>query len=130
MNLDEMVRHLEFEYYGISAANPDWDMSLRDFLISRGLTEKIIAIDTQSAWDYWKENICPWKLDVIDDARTADDAWEYFDRWIDWLVGTTCFEGNDAEYYYLLHKPEEQAKRLDQFGIQYEIRGNDLLEEE
>ncbi len=40
MNDQGLLRNLEFEYYSILAANPQWETSLRDFLVSRGFSER------------------------------------------------------------------------------------------
>ena len=36
--LYDLWRNLEFEYYSIQAANPDWEMSLGQFMRSRHLS--------------------------------------------------------------------------------------------
>lgn len=42
METQELIRRLEFEYWGIQAANPDWNMTLYDFLQSRGVADEDI----------------------------------------------------------------------------------------
>ena len=39
-NDEELVKVLEFEYYSIMAANPDWESTFVEFLVSRGFSEK------------------------------------------------------------------------------------------
>jgi hypothetical protein len=36
---EELVQQLEFEYYAILAANPDWEASLEEFLRERGVEQ-------------------------------------------------------------------------------------------
>lgn len=42
MHVSEVIHNLIFEYYGIEAANPEWDMTMWDFLVSRGCTPEDI----------------------------------------------------------------------------------------
>ena len=43
METQSLIRQLEFEYYAIQAANPDWEASLYDFLKQRGIADDDIA---------------------------------------------------------------------------------------
>ena len=52
MERKELLKQLEFEYWGIVKANPDWDVSLWDFLISKGFTAGEI-------YDYNEDIYCP-----------------------------------------------------------------------
>ena len=45
METEDLIRNLEFEYWAICAANPDWDKSLYDFLLDRNVT-------AQDIWEY------------------------------------------------------------------------------
>lgn len=45
MEMRDLIRALELEYHGIIAANPDWETSLFDFLVSRGM-------DSDDIWEY------------------------------------------------------------------------------
>jgi len=45
MDTKELIRHLEFEYFGIQEACPEWEMELWDFLISR-------KVDPDDIWGY------------------------------------------------------------------------------
>lgn len=38
MDTKDLIRNLEFEYHSIAAANPNWETSLWDFLVSREFT--------------------------------------------------------------------------------------------
>ena len=52
MDTNDLIRNLEFEYHGIRAANPDWDKSLWDFLIERGVEpDDIWGYSPQIGWD-------------------------------------------------------------------------------
>lgn len=42
MNTQDLIKHLEFEYHSIQAANPEWNVSLWDFLKSRKVKEEDI----------------------------------------------------------------------------------------
>ena len=37
MDNEDLIQALIFEYYGIRAANPNWQKTLAQFLISRGV---------------------------------------------------------------------------------------------
>jgi hypothetical protein len=39
----DLIRSLEFDYYAIRAANPDWDKSLVEYLRSKGISEEEIT---------------------------------------------------------------------------------------
>lgn len=47
---DTILRNLEHEYYSILAANPNWDMTLWDYLISNE-----IGITANDIWEYSPE---------------------------------------------------------------------------
>jgi hypothetical protein len=48
----DLIRNLEFEYFSICAANPNWSMPLWDFLILRGVTPSDIwEYSPQIGWD-------------------------------------------------------------------------------
>lgn len=38
MNTNDLIRNLEFEFHATPAGTPNWEMSLWDFLTSRGFT--------------------------------------------------------------------------------------------
>lgn len=48
METQDLIRNLEREYHGIQAANPDWETTLWDFLISR-------KVDPDDIWEYSPE---------------------------------------------------------------------------
>lgn len=75
---------------------------------------KIICVDFGAAADCFNEHLVPCvNLD-------GDELLDWFDRWIDWVVGAACSEGNDVDYYYPYS--EEAIARLDVLGIKYEVR--------
>ena len=52
MNTQELIDNLDFEYYAIGAANPDWKMNEWDFLISRGVSpDDIWEYSPEIGWD-------------------------------------------------------------------------------
>lgn len=52
MTANDLIGTLEFEFYGILAATPDWDTSLWDFLIERGVEpDDIWTYSKQIGWD-------------------------------------------------------------------------------
>jgi len=110
---EEMIEHLTFEYYCLE--NPN--MSLNEYLSECGIPDRYLIVDTQSAWDYWTEHLCP-----VADPEDHDDYGEYtefFDAWLNWLVGSRCLEGNDIDYMYP-HDAKAAAK-LNELGIRYTI---------
>jgi hypothetical protein len=51
-----LISNLEFEYRSIQAANPEWDISLWDFLIDRGVApDEIWGYSPQIGWDAEQE---------------------------------------------------------------------------
>jgi hypothetical protein len=48
MPLNDLIRSLAQEYHGIQAANPDWEMTLWDFLISR-------KVEPDDIWEHSPE---------------------------------------------------------------------------
>jgi len=55
MPTPELCRLLEFEYWGIREANPEWDKSLATFLRERGLSrsqiwEELPDIAEEAGW--------------------------------------------------------------------------------
>lgn len=76
--------------------------------------DKIICVDFQEAAELFKEHLVPYKnLD-------GDELLDWFDHWIDWVVGEKCGEGNDVEYYYPYS--DLSVARLNVFSIKYEVR--------
>jgi len=57
MEPEELFRHLSIEYWGIREANPDWDKSLAQFLIDRGMSQDDIwSADPETAYnENWPE---------------------------------------------------------------------------
>lgn len=52
MEINDLIRNLEFEYHSIQAANPDWNMGIWDFLIERGIEpDDIWTYSPQIGWD-------------------------------------------------------------------------------
>ena len=76
--------------------------------------DRIVCVDFQATADCFRENLVPYKnLD-------GDELLDWFDHWIDWVVGAKCIEGNDVEYVYSYS--EQAIARLDALGIEYEVR--------
>lgn len=109
----EMIRTLTFQYHATVAANPDFDVSLDDYLRECGIPDRYMIIMFQSAWDYWTKHLCP-----VPDPEDDDDCYGFFDMWIDWFVGDKCLEGDDIGYMYAYNA--EVAARLDEMGIAYD----------
>ena len=76
--------------------------------------DKIICVDFGAAADCFRDNLVPYK------NPDCDELLDWFDHWIDWVVGTACSEGNDIEYHYPYS--EGAIARLDVLGIEYEVR--------
>jgi hypothetical protein len=75
-----------------------------------------IYVDTQQAFCYFLDHLVPYEPD----EDTLEEVHEWFDVWIEWLVGAPCLDGNGINYEYPL---SEAAKyRLNQFGIEFEVR--------
>lgn len=52
MDTNDLIRNLEFEFHATHAANPDLEMSMWDFLISRGISpDDIWGYSRQIGWD-------------------------------------------------------------------------------
>lgn len=52
MDTKDLIRNLEFFYHSIAAANPNWEMSLWDFLVSREVKpDDIWGYSRQIGWD-------------------------------------------------------------------------------
>jgi hypothetical protein len=76
---------------------------------------KYIQVDFQEAFNHFVENIVPYKFQ----ADSLDELLEWFDRWLDWLVGSPGIEGNDIMYLYEYWQPGET--RLELFDIDFRI---------
>lgn len=81
-----------------------------------------IYVDTQKAFDYFTNHVMPFGYDPCDD-EIVEETQEWFDSWINWLVGSLCLNGNDINYEYILS--EASKHRLNQFGIEFEVRGDE-----
>lgn len=56
MDKEDLIRNLEHEFYSIIAANPDWDQTPGQFLLSRGLSKDDIwehrpSVARDEGWD-------------------------------------------------------------------------------
>lgn len=71
-----------------------------------------IVVDMQEALEYWVENLYPVFIAPED---VTGDTLALFDRWIDWLVGHSCLDGNDGEYRYPYSW--NSLRRLQMFGV-------------
>ena len=78
---------------------------------------KHIYVDTQSTYAYFLEHLVPYKPRGDKDK---EEVWEWFDCWLDWLVGAKCADGNDGEYRYPWSL--KAALRLLRSELVYEIR--------
>lgn len=76
---------------------------------------KYIRVDAQEAFDYFLENIVPYRFQ--DDYRGEIDEW--LDKWLNWLIGDKCIEGNDITYLYEWWATGES--RLKDFDIDFSI---------
>ena len=77
--------------------------------------DKIICVDFQDAAGCFEDNLAPLYKDP-----SLDDLLDWFDRWIDWVVGGRCTDGTDIEYCYPYSK--RSIVRLDALEIKYEVR--------
>lgn len=51
-----LIKNLEFEYHATAAANPNWEKTLWDFLIERGIApDDIWEYSPQIGWDAEQE---------------------------------------------------------------------------
>ena len=57
MEQEDILKNLEFEFYAILAANPTWEKSLADFLISRHIKTEVVR------------NYCRYRGDENDDEE-------------------------------------------------------------
>lgn len=80
-----------------------------------------IAVDTQKAAEYFEEHVFPYKVGP-DDPAAADQEPEWFDRWLESIVGMQCVEGNDIDLLYPYDG--RTIKILDLLGIVYEVRSD------
>lgn len=76
---------------------------------------KYIQVDFQETFDHFVENVVPYKFQGDD----YDELYEWHDRWLDWLVGDKCIEGNDTMYLYEWRATGES--RLKDFDIDFRI---------
>lgn len=75
--------------------------------------KKQIYLNTQTLWEYWKENV--YVYSVLD-----NDANEHFDRWLQWLADATCIFGNDIVTVYQHTQQFEDLLRV--LDIPFELR--------
>jgi len=75
--------------------------------------DKIICVDFQKAVELFNKEIVPYK------NLSGDELLDWFDRWMDWIVGTQCSK-RGAEYYYRYSRAA--LARLHPLGIKYEVR--------
>lgn len=125
MNHDELIDQLTFEYHGICAANPDWHVSLYDFLTQRGIPERYISVDSEESLEKWARRMNkPHPADMS--WRDGIEALQKADEWLDGFMGK-CLDGADIAYLYA-YAPEAEAK-LREYGIRfmfYDRDGNEL----
>ena len=114
---EDLIRQLTFEYHGTVAANPNWDKTLDEFLRDRGIPDKYLMVEMDSAMEYWTANVHEGDDDpfISDDPTTSEGALEAFDRWLDELVGSKCLDGTDVSYMYAYS--DDVAVRLLSMGI-------------
>jgi len=105
--VEKMIEHLTFEYYCLE--NPN--MSLNEYLSECGIPDRYLIVDTQAAWDYWTEHLCP-----MADPGDYDD---FFDAWMEWITGSRCLDGSDITLVYP-HSDRAEAL-LAEMGIRYEV---------
>lgn len=80
---------------------------------------KYIQVGFQETFDHFVENMVPYKFQGDD----YDEIYEWFDKWLDWLVGEKCIEGNDIMYLYEWWATGEN--RLKDFDIDFSIVDED-----
>ena len=78
---------------------------------------KHIYIDTQSTYEYFLEHLVPYKPRGDEDT---EEVWEWFDHWLDWLIGAKCIDGNDIEYKYPFLPISAHVLHI--FNLKHEVR--------